>query len=113
MSRKSENTPFVCENCGREVPPLTNGSYRNHCPYCLCSKHVDEMPGDRASRCGGIMDPAAVIYRSGKGWQIIHRCRLCGHEGRNITAENTVAPDNGELLRALAAGSPEQRRNGK
>lgn len=107
MSRKSENTSFVCENCGKAVPPLTNGSYRNHCPFCLCSKHVDELPGDRLSRCGGIMDPTAVIYNSQKGWQIVHRCRLCGHEGRNITAENTDAPDNGELLRALAAKAPE------
>lgn len=103
MSRKTENTTFVCENCGKTVPPLTNGSYRNHCPFCLCSKHVDETPGDRASLCGGIMDPVEVIDRPAKGWQIVHKCRICGHEQRNRTAENTLEPDNGELLRAIAA----------
>ena len=109
MSRKTENTAFVCENCGRPVPPLTNGSYRNHCPFCLCSKHVDEVPGDRASDCGGVMDPVAVLFRPGKGWQIVHRCRRCGAERRNVAAENTEAPDDGALLRALAA---EPRREG-
>ena len=44
---------FVCANCGREVPPLGYSS-RNHCPYCLCSLHVDVNPGDRAADCGGI-----------------------------------------------------------
>ena len=103
MSRKSENTSFICENCGKEVPPLTNGSYRNHCPFCLCSKHVDETPGDRASLCGGVMSPVAAVYKPAKGWQIVHRCRLCGHEQKNKVAENTVAPDSQELIRALAS----------
>ena len=28
---------FICEHCGREVPPLGYTS-RNHCPYCLWSR---------------------------------------------------------------------------
>ena len=36
---------FVCENCGKKVPKL-GYSCRNHCPYCLHSKHVDKNPGD-------------------------------------------------------------------
>ena len=47
---------FICRNCGREVPPLGYSS-RNHCPFCLCSLHVDVLPGDRAADCGGILDP--------------------------------------------------------
>jgi hypothetical protein len=46
MSKKIENTGFVCEHCRKRVLPLTNGCYRNHCPFCL-SKHLDEHPGDR------------------------------------------------------------------
>ena len=39
MSRATENTQFTCEHCGMVVEPLENGSYRNHCPSCLYSKH--------------------------------------------------------------------------
>ena len=35
MTRKEENTGFVCEHCGREVLPLKDGSYRNHCPFAF------------------------------------------------------------------------------
>ena len=35
MSRTSENTAFMCLKCDLEVAPLSNGSYRNHCPGCL------------------------------------------------------------------------------
>ena len=34
---------FICENCGKRVPKL-GYSCRNHCPYCLHSKHVDKNP---------------------------------------------------------------------
>ncbi len=45
---------FVCKVCGRTVPPEGAGSeYRNHCPYCLSSLHLDTVPGDRAAGCGG------------------------------------------------------------
>lgn len=98
MGHKTENSGFICENCGREVPPVTNGSYRNHCPFCLCSKHVDINPGDRLSGCGGVMDAVGVVYKSGKGFQLIHRCRKCGYESRNIVAEDTASPDVRELV---------------
>lgn len=45
MSRKTENTAFTCLHCGRQVLPLTNGSFRDHCPFCLYSLHVDEEVG--------------------------------------------------------------------
>lgn len=78
---------FTCEHCKRSVAPLTNGSYRNHCPACLYSKHVDAAgPGDRASPCGALMKPAGVDYRSAKGWMILHRCTRCAKEMLNRTA---------------------------
>ena len=85
-NRAQENTGFTCLHCGREVTPLTNGSYRNHCPYCLHSRHVDDEPGDRASGCGGVMVPASVRYHTKKGYQILHRCVICGREQWNISA---------------------------
>ena len=47
---------FVCENCGKEIKPLEY-SARDHCNYCLYSKHVDIFPGDRANNCKGLLKP--------------------------------------------------------
>ncbi len=45
------DVPFTCGHCGRRVGPLPSGGRnRNHCPYCLFSRHVDaERSGERAS----------------------------------------------------------------
>ena len=102
MSRRKENTGFICENCGREVLPVTDGSYRNHCPFCLYSKHIDIEPGDRAGRCGGLMRPVGLIYKSGKGFQLVHRCLKCGEEKVNRVAEFSIQPDDIEELLKLS-----------
>lgn len=87
MTFIARQEPFVCEHCGKAVEPLAQGSYRNHCPYCLWSKHVDaEGPGDRASACGGLMEPVALDQDGKKGWVLLHQCVKCGKEIRNKTA---------------------------
>ena len=79
--------PFTCEHCGRQVRPLTRGSYRNHCPSCLWSKHVDAAgPGDRAAGCGGLMRPIGIDQESGKGFVLMHACEKCGKQIRNRAA---------------------------
>ena len=88
--RKSENTGFVCACCGADVKPLTNGSYRNHCPFCLHSLHVDNLPGDRDNDCRGMMKPVGIRYNGKKGWQIVHRCQKCGTEKLNRTASDDI-----------------------
>ncbi|MFS1515842.1 RNHCP domain-containing protein [Bacillus sp. SCS-151] len=93
MSRKSENTAFQCENCREQVTPLTNGSFRNHCPYCLYSKHLDIQPGDRASDCYGLMVPIGLDYSNKKGYQIVHECTKCGKVGKNKVATDTLQED--------------------
>ncbi|QQK81610.1 RNHCP domain-containing protein [Salicibibacter cibi] len=103
LSKTTENTGFTCEHCGREVQPLTNGSYRNHCPFCLHSKHLDKRPGDRASVCGGIMKPVDLSYHSKKGYQIVHICQRCGHEQLNKTAEDEEQSDDVIALMARLA----------
>ena len=81
--------PFVCEHCGARVEPLEK-SYRNHCPHCLHSKHVDgQGPGDRSSLCQGLMEPVSLDYQAKKGWMIVHRCLKCGKQ-----IPNTAAPDD-------------------
>ena len=64
---------FVCVNCGFEVEPLGKTS-RNHCPRCLCSLHVDVLPGDRANPCGGILRPVRTFPDSKKGFVINYKC---------------------------------------
>lgn len=102
MARKNENTGFVCANCGTKIYALTNGSYRNHCPYCLHSLHVDGAPGDRASLCHGLMAPVGVKYHSKKGWQILHQCQTCGHCSVNKVASDTVQPDDMQQVARLS-----------
>ena len=68
------NDSFTCKVCGRLCTPQNAGSdHRNHCPNCLSSLHVDLEPGDRASDCGGIMDPVAVWVRKGGEWASSNR----------------------------------------
>lgn len=90
---KKENTGFVCDYCYSPVKPLENGSYRNHCPYCLHSKHLDDIPGDRASQCLGLMKPIGRTIHSKKGIQIIHQCQDCGHIMVNKIAEGLEGDD--------------------
>ncbi|MBA3813673.1 MAG: RNHCP domain-containing protein [Alphaproteobacteria bacterium] len=98
MARNLENTGFICENCNEEILPVNNGRYRNHCPFCLYSVHLDIIPGDRASSCKGLMQPMQLAYKAKKGWQIIHRCLACGAQKTCRIAEDTLQPDSYERL---------------
>ena len=90
---------FICKNCGREViPEGASSDHRNHCPNCLCSKHVDIEPGDRESDCGGLMEPVSVWVRKGGEWAIIHRCRICG----TLSSNRIAADDNPMKLMSIA-----------
>jgi RNHCP domain len=82
---------------------VTNGSYRNHCPACLWSRHVDELPGDRSSDCAGPMRPVGLRYHSSKGHQIVHRCEQCGATSVNRIAIDTDQPDDWALVCGLGA----------
>lgn len=95
---------FICKNCGREVLPLGYTS-RNHCPFCLCSLHVDINPGDRANGCGGILRPIKTEPDPKKGYIVIHKCDRCGAVVRNKAAhEAKVQPDDMSLIIKLTAG---------
>ena len=103
MFRHVRNEEFVCQHCARKVIPLANGSCRNHCPCCLWSKHVDDVPGDRLSRCGGMMEPVAVEQDARRGWMIVHECRKCGAVRRNQCAlGDPNQPDSIEALLQVA-----------
>jgi len=93
LSRKSENQGFICLYCGASVLPLNNGSYRNHCPKCLHSLHVDILMGDRSSSCKGLMIPIGIKTNSKKGMQLIHKCISCNEVRVNKVAIDDNQPD--------------------
>jgi len=42
MAFKMINESFTCGNCGKQITKHPEGSARNHCPFCLYSKHLDK-----------------------------------------------------------------------
>ncbi|MBA4336204.1 RNHCP domain-containing protein [bacterium] len=93
-----KNESFACNYCGKENDPLKGGC-RNHCKYCLYSKHVDDkIPGDRESKCGQLMQPLELDNSGSKGYVIVHKCTKCGKEIRNKTAPD----DSIEAIIALS-----------
>ena len=77
---------FICENCHKKVKPLGYSS-RDHCPYCLYSKHVDINPGDRLNTCKGLLKPIE-IEKYKDTYKIIYKCEKCNKTHKNIIAKD-------------------------
>ena len=92
---KNDNS-FVCENCNMIVSPLKYTS-RDHCPYCLYSKHVDINPGDRLNDCLGLLEPIG-IEKFKDSFKIIYKCKKCNQIHKNIMAND----DNFDLIISLS-----------
>jgi rubrerythrin len=95
FQRKIED--FICENCGQSV---SGNGYTNHCPHCLYSKDVDINPGDRASKCGGLMKPISIESKK-DSYVIVHKCEKCGKIKKNKSAPD----DNFDII--LQTARPE------
>ncbi|MBU4540284.1 RNHCP domain-containing protein [uncultured Acetobacterium sp.] len=90
---------FFCRNCGGAVSFTGAGTkHRNHCPHCLFSLHVDDLPGDRSANCSSLMEPISIWIRKNQEWAIIHRCRRCGH----LSSNRIAADDNPIKLMSIA-----------
>ncbi len=92
---QKQKEDFVCEKCGTEV---SGSGYTNHCPECLWGKHVDINPGDRASECGGMMNPIEVETKKGQH-VLIHKCEKCGFERKNKVEKK----DNFEVVLKISS----------
>ena len=77
---------FICENCHQKVFPLGYTS-RDHCPYCLYSKHVDINPGDRMNECKGLLKPIG-IEKYKDTYKILYQCTKCKETHKNILAKD-------------------------
>lgn len=78
---------FVCDVCGKRVERLVYTS-RDHCPFCLCSKHVDKNPGDRSESCHGILKPIMIEKGKKDTIKIVYKCLKCGAIRKNIMASD-------------------------
>jgi hypothetical protein len=60
-------TGFKCGHCHVFItaePVLSGVNNRNHCPYCLWSKHLDlYQAGDRLAACKSLMRPVGLALK--------------------------------------------------
>ncbi|MFZ4516241.1 MAG: RNHCP domain-containing protein [Acidimicrobiia bacterium] len=110
--RREAAEGFRCVNkaCDMLVPvnPAMGTQNRNHCPYCLHSRHVDEVvPGDRGTDCGASMPPVALAFKHLKPdkygnarvgeLMLVHVCPIDGR----ISPNRIAADDNADAITAV------------
>lgn len=102
---------FICIHCQKRVDEHAPGTqHRNHCPFCLWSKHLDlKTPGDRQANCSGPMEPLGLAYKSEGGRKqgelsVVNRCQLCGAVSKNRLAGD----DDAQTVLALYRQSLEK-----
>ena len=93
---KMRNEEFICEHCGKKNN-IAAKTARDHCFYCLYSKHVDINPGDRANECKGLLRPISV-EKFKNTYKIIYKCEKCNQIHKNIMAND----DNFDLIIKLS-----------
>jgi hypothetical protein len=47
------------------------------------------------------MEPIGLVEKSGKGWQVVHRCTACGHRQPNRLVRDGESPDDLDLVLGL------------
>lgn len=64
------NSDFTCAHCGNFIPAsimAAGVNNRNHCPYCLWSRHLDLFQaGDRMAACKAPMQPIGLTLKRGR-----------------------------------------------
>ncbi len=108
--QSTEQDGFECVHCHVYVssePALSGVQNRNHCPYCLWSRHLDlARPGDRLAACKEKMKPVGLAlkktakkYGAGLGeLMLIHLCQECGKVSINRIAADDLAGTLYELF---------------
>ncbi len=89
---------IYCQGFVYSEPGLSRVQNRNHCPYCLWSRHLDlYAAGDRLSACKSPMQPIGLTIKytrkkygsAGGELMLIHSCREC-----NTLSINRIAADD-------------------
>ncbi len=89
--------PFICVHCGADVP-CGGARVRDHCPSCLHGLHVDNVPGDRANPCSGVLKPEDLVLEGRSGVVITYRCESCSSVVRNRAHPDDQLPSGLQLL---------------
>jgi RNHCP domain-containing protein len=89
-ARSASFGDFRCAHCDTIVSSthlLSGVNNRNHCPYCLWSRHLDLfVAGDRLSACKAPMKPIGLTMKKGRNkyqreprgeLMLIHACVEC------------------------------------
>ena len=95
--RAAAGATFTCIHCRQGVALTSWGTrHRNHCPYCLYSRHVDwKEVGDRLAVCRAEMQPIGLVLKATRKkygmardgeLMLVHLCRECGKVSLNRLA---------------------------
>lgn len=107
------NSDFTCVHCQNYISAgqmLAGVHNRNHCPYCLWSRHLDLFKaGDRMAACKAPMQPIGLtlkrsrkkyISATGGELMLVHLCGNCGKISINRIAADDVSAVILEVFRA-------------
>jgi hypothetical protein len=109
------NADFTCKHCGAFVSALSVASgviNRNHCPFCLYSRHVDLFKaGDRLCACKELMAPVGLTLKKSRDkytrhpqgeLMLVHRCQACG----DLSINRIAADDDPQKILAILEHKP-------
>jgi hypothetical protein len=113
-SEKCNN--FSCSNCKSFIGDneQMGTRWRNHCPVCLYSKHVDlNTPGDRKAECKSRMEPIGLTLKK-EGFNeygeervgelmLVHRC--CNEGCGKISINRLAGDDDVQVIMRLYENS--------
>ena len=107
---------FKCTHCHALVLSahmLSGVNNRNHCPYCLWSRHLDLFAaGDRLSACKAAMKPIGLTMKLGRNkyrreargeLMLIHQCTEC----QALSINRIAADDDSAAILAVFESSLE------
>ncbi|HEY3473991.1 MAG TPA: RNHCP domain-containing protein [Anaerolineales bacterium] len=105
---------FKCAHCHVLVSSahmLSGVNNRNHCPYCLWSRHLDLFAaGDRLSACKAPMKPVGLTMKLGRNkyrreaggeLMLIHQCTEC----ETLSINRIAADDDSSAILAVFEAS--------
>lgn len=121
---EQEAEGFQCAHCRVYVsssPLLAGVNNRNHCPYCLWSRHLDlNAAGDRLAACRQSMRPVGLALKrttkkygnQGQGeLMLVHECLDCGKLSINRIAADDLADTILEVFEQSIAAEPAHLQN--
>ena len=112
------NSDFKCRQCGSYVSTskyVAGVGNRNHCPYCLWSRHLDLFEaGDRLAACKALMRPVGLTVKrshnkyartSSGELMLVHQCTDCERISINRIAADDIPEAIMEVFEASLTDS--------